>query len=39
LRKLESIIQDLIESITLSDLKQRTAEVRKEKGEGYMYYI
>ncbi len=37
--KLETRMQDLMESITLADLKQRTEEVRKEKGEGYMYYI
>ena len=37
--ELDSRLQDLMESITLADLKQRTEEVRKEKGEGYMYYI
>jgi len=37
--KLEDGLQELMKSITLADLKVRIEEVRKEKGEGYMYYI
>ncbi|MEC9489834.1 MAG: Rrf2 family transcriptional regulator [Halanaerobiales bacterium] len=37
--KLEDRIKKLMESITLSDLRQRTEEIREEKSEGYMYYI
>jgi len=37
--KLEVRMQELMESITLADLKQRYQEVKKEKGEGFMYYI
>lgn len=37
--KLEEGLQELMKSITLADLKVRTEEVRREKGEGYMYYI
>lgn len=37
--KMESRMMELMKSITLSDLSQRTEEVRKEKSEGYMYYI
>lgn len=37
--KLENRMQELMESITLADLKQRFQEVKKEKGEGFMYYI
>lgn len=37
--KMENRIMDLMESITLADLKQRTQEVKKERSEGYMYYI
>lgn len=37
--KMESNLYQLLESITLADLKQRTLELRKENNEGYMYYI
>ncbi len=37
--KMENRMMELMKSITLSDLSQRTEEVRKEKSEGYMYYI
>ncbi|TDO94227.1 BadM/Rrf2 family transcriptional regulator [Halanaerobium saccharolyticum] len=37
--KMESNLFQLLESITLADLKQRTLELKKENNEGYMYYI
>lgn len=37
--KMESNLYQLLESITLADLKERTLELRKENNEGYMYYI
>ena len=37
--KLELRMKELMDSITLADLKHRTQEVKKEKSDGYMYYI
>lgn len=36
---LENRMMELMESITLAELSQRIEKVRKENGEGYMYYI
>ena len=38
-QRLERGMHNLMESITLADLKQRIREVQKEKSEGHMYYI